>query len=126
VTDRQELFSLADKRVLVTGASGHLGSALVRWLVADGAYVYLLDRDLGQLSVVANGLEGTGLRQVTLFSVDLEDRQAREDFARQLEGATPHLDGVVHNAAFVGTVREKDGRLVSSNKRLNRGPVLWK
>jgi NAD(P)-dependent dehydrogenase (short-subunit alcohol dehydrogenase family) len=76
---------------------------LVRWLVADGAHVYLLDRDLGQLSVVANGLEGTGLHQVTLFSVDLEKRQAREDFAKQLKGAAPHLDGLVHNAAFVGT-----------------------
>jgi NAD(P)-dependent dehydrogenase (short-subunit alcohol dehydrogenase family) len=103
VTGHQELFSLAGKRVLVTGASGHLGSALVRWLVADGAYVYLLDRELGQLSVVANGLEETGLHQVTLFSVDLEKRQAREDFAKQLKGAAPHLDGIVHNAAFVGT-----------------------
>jgi len=103
VTGHQELFSLADKRLLVTGASGHLGSALVRWLVADGAHVYLLDRDLGQLTAVANGLDGTGLHQVALFSVDLEERQSREDFARQLGGTTPHLDGIVHNAAFVGT-----------------------
>jgi len=103
VTGHKELFSLAEKRVLVTGASGHLGSSLVRWLVADGAHVYLLDRDLGHLSAVANGLEGTGLHQVTPFSVDLEKRQAREDFARELEAATPHLDGIVHNAAFVGT-----------------------
>jgi len=103
VTGRQELFSLADKRLLVTGAGGHLGAALVRWLVSDGAYVYLLDRDLGQLTVVANGLDQTGFHQVSLFSVDLEERRAREDFAKQLEGAIPHLDGIVHNAAFVGT-----------------------
>jgi len=103
MTGHQELFSLADKRVLVTGASGHLGSALVKWLVADGAYVYMLDRDLGQLSALANGLKETRPHQVALFSVDLEERQAREDFAKQLEGTTPHLDGIVHNAAFVGT-----------------------
>jgi NAD(P)-dependent dehydrogenase (short-subunit alcohol dehydrogenase family) len=48
-------------------------------------------------------MEGTGRQKVTFFSVDLEERQAREDFAKQLEGATPHLDGIVHNAAFVGT-----------------------
>jgi len=103
VTGHQELFSLADKRILVTGASGHLGSALVKWMVGDGAYVYLLDRDLGQLRVVANGLKGADLDQVTLFSVDLEERHAREDFGKQLEGIAPHLDGIVHNAAFVGT-----------------------
>lgn len=103
MTGHQELFSLADKRVLVTGASGHLGSALVKWMVADGAYVYLLDRDLEQLSVVANGLEETRPHQVALFSVDLEERQERENFAKQLGGATPQLDGIVHNAAFVGT-----------------------
>ena len=103
MTGHQELFSLADKRILVTGASGHLGSALVKWMVGDGAYVYLLDRDLGQLRVVANGLKGADLDQVTLFSVDLEERHAREDFGKQLEGIAPHLDGIVHNAAFVGT-----------------------
>ena len=54
-------FSLADKRVLVTGASGHLGSTLVRWLVADGAFVYLLDHDLDQLHAVRDSVAGTGL-----------------------------------------------------------------
>ena len=103
VTGLRELFSLVDKRVLVTGASGHLGSEVVRWLVDDGAYVYLLDRDLAQLSVVAKRLEGTGHHQVALFSVDLEQSQEREEFAERLGGITGHLDGIVHNAAFVGT-----------------------
>lgn len=96
-------FSLADKRVLVTGASGHLGSTLVRWLVADGAFVYLLDQDLDPLHAVRDSVAGTGPHEPTVFAVDLESSEVRESFANELGSLIPHLDGVVHNAAFVGT-----------------------
>jgi NAD(P)-dependent dehydrogenase (short-subunit alcohol dehydrogenase family) len=96
-------FSLQEKRILVTGAGGHLGYSLAHRLVAGGARVYLLDKDTQSLDAARAALQGTGLHEVASFPCDLEDKRARERFAKQLASATPHLDGVVHNAAFVGT-----------------------
>jgi len=96
-------FSLVGKRILVTGASGHLGSALVSWLVADGAYVFLLDQDRDGLDRIKESVAGIGLHETAVFAVDLESSEARASFAEELIGLIPHLDGVVHNAAFVGT-----------------------
>ena len=44
---------LKEKKVLVTGASGAIGAAAVRHLLASGAEVYVTGRDKEKLSVLA-------------------------------------------------------------------------
>jgi len=65
--------SLAGRRVLVTGASGFLGSHFVERLLADGAVVAALARTEGRLS----RLSGNHERQAfTFVRCDLADRRA--------------------------------------------------
>lgn len=77
-------------KVLVTGASGFLGGALVRRLVADGAYqVVVLARRTSNLADL-----GAARDQVEVVTGDLVDTDA-------LERATAGIDIVFHSAARV-------------------------
>lgn len=98
-----ELFSLEGKRIAITGAAGHLGSALSLAVADTGADLYLVDCDSAGLEVLGASLEVRATGSVELFTADLESQVARETFAAALSDRTQHLDGLVHNAAFVGT-----------------------
>ncbi len=103
------MFSLTGKRILVTGASGHLGSALATALAGAGASLLLADKDEQVLANVMDSLGTTGKHKS--FIVDLEDSTDRESLVAAISGHTSVLDGVVHNAAFVGT-SDLDGWVV--------------
>ncbi|MEV6362708.1 NAD-dependent epimerase/dehydratase family protein [Nocardia asteroides] len=77
-------------KILVTGASGFLGGALVRALVADGTHdVSILVRPTSVLDDL-----GPALDQVTVVHGDLTD-------AASLERAATGVDVVIHSAARV-------------------------
>ena len=99
---RHGLFSLEGKKILVTGASGHLGAALCEYLVRDGATVLAVDIDTSALARLQSELNPSGDLLVT-FSADLADEASRVEMASSVSGHTQHLDGVVFAAAFVGT-----------------------
>ena len=82
-------------RVLVTGASGFIGSHVVHELVARGDVVYALARPESSL----HRLEGVE-RQVHVLVADLADADAT---ARAVAAARP--DGVVHAAWYVDPLR---------------------
>jgi CDP-glucose 4,6-dehydratase len=87
------------RRVLVTGATGLIGSALTARLVRDGAEVTVLQRDADQRSAfVRAGLAG----RVTMVSGAIEDAVTVERAVCDGE-----IDTVVHLAAqtLVGTAR---------------------
>lgn len=85
-------------KAFVTGATGFVGSAVVRALLARGATVYALVRP-GSTRVNLAGLEG-----LTLVEGDLTHP---EPLAAALRGC----DTVFHVAAFYST-REQDGKLM--------------
>lgn len=95
------MFSIDGKRILITGAGGHLGSALASALAVGGATVLLADRDEEALAKVMKGLGSSAGHQS--FVVDLEDGADRERFVSEIAAYAPVVDGLVHNAAFVGT-----------------------
>jgi len=99
VTDT--MFSVGGKRILVTGAAGHLGSTLAAALAAGDATVLLADTDEEALARVMRGLDSS--RDHQSFVVDLEDGADRERFVYDIGAHAPAVDGLVHNAAFVGT-----------------------
>lgn len=98
-----DLFSLAGKKIAITGAAGHLGSALATAVGEAGADLYLVDRDAAGLDAVASRLRAEAKGSVDVFVADLEDAASREALVRALGSKTQQLDGLVHNAAFVGT-----------------------
>ena len=90
--------SLIGKKILVTGATGGIGSNIVRTLREAGAWVagsYFQDES------AAAGLQAEGIR---LWKEDLRDRtRARALIAQVLEEAD-HLDGLVYTA---GNTRDR-------------------
>ena len=98
-----KLFSLTGKKIAITGASGHLGCALASIVAEAGADLYLIDRDAAGLDSLATALEDNHPGSVDVFVADLEDERSRAGFVTALARKTSHIDGVVHNAAFVGT-----------------------
>src|SRR5215471_5239578 len=56
----QQLFDLTGKRALITGATGHLGSAMARALAEAGASVVATSRDEQRARAVAAGLPSPG------------------------------------------------------------------
>lgn len=98
-----DLFSLVGKKIAITGAAGHLGSALAMVVANAGADLYLVDQDAAGLDALATSLGARANGSVELFVADLEDEASREALVAALGSKTPRLDGLVHNAAFVGT-----------------------
>ena len=83
--------SWASRRVLVTGATGIVGSWLVRQLVDDGAFVVALIRDMNpQSELIRSGL----WTRITVVNGALEDYAAVERAVVE-----HHIDSVFHLAA---------------------------
>lgn len=84
-------FSLADRTVLVTGASSGIGAASARLCAHMGARIVACGRDAGRLERLVASLAGTGHQAL---AGDLTDPAARQ----ALVDAAPALDGCVFSA----------------------------
>lgn len=86
-------FSLADKTILVTGASSGIGRAIAIACAQAGATVVLNGRNQERLQATLDALAGDGHQVVAADLVDAAQRQA-------LAEQVPVLDGVVHCAGI--------------------------
>lgn len=89
--DSLDIFRLDGKQVLITGAGGGIGRALVATFAAAGAIVSGTDLDSGMMD---------GLALTHSFAVDLTDSQAVEHHIAQLEADGVVPDILVSNAGF--------------------------
>lgn len=87
-------FSLAGRRILVTGASSGIGEASARMCANMGATIVACGRDVVRLEAVVAGLAGSGHQMV---AGDLTDPGARQ----ALVDAVSALDGCVFSAGVV-------------------------
>ncbi len=88
------------EKVLVTGASGGIGSAVVAWLIRDGREVAAAGRDRDRLERLADGAPGA----VPLLS-DLARPDDRRLLVDRAASALGGLDGLVHCAGVVAYER---------------------
>lgn len=97
---------LASAHVLVLGATGGLGSAIARRLVASGARVSVSGRDGARLEALADEL---GTAVVTVVAADLTMPDGPASVVRAASGDAA-LTGVVNAAGVVafGTVEDLD------------------
>lgn len=94
---KKPFFDLNGKIVLVTGAGGHLGSAIALRLAKAGAFVYLGGRNEDKLKTVEEqiiGAEG----KCSALPFDITDEKAVRDAVAIIKKEQGHLDGLVNNA----------------------------
>ncbi|WP_158886034.1 SDR family NAD(P)-dependent oxidoreductase [Rhodanobacter sp. L36] len=97
--------TLAGRVVLVTGASGGLGSAVARAASRAGATVVITGKRKRQLEQLYDAMMKEGLSEPIIHPLDMEVATPREyaALAEGLERDLGRLDGIVHAAAsFAG------------------------
>ncbi|MEX2469717.1 MAG: YciK family oxidoreductase [Pseudohongiellaceae bacterium] len=95
---------LADKTILVTGASDGIGKTLALTLADHGATVIMLGRSQEKLEAVYDELEHRHPGRAVIHPMDFVTA-GPEDYrvlANSLMGQFPCLDGLVHNAGMLG------------------------
>ncbi|MFF3566626.1 SDR family NAD(P)-dependent oxidoreductase [Nocardia jiangxiensis] len=89
--------AVADKTVLVTGASHGIGKASARRLAAAGAVVLLVARSGPELEQLAADITGDG-GTARAYPTDLADMAAVDRLGRTLLAEYGHIDMVISNA----------------------------
>ena len=104
---------IAGKRILVTGATGALGSRIAQQLAAAGAQLVLTGRD-------ADKLQALGL-STELFTLDLSLPGAAGSLIQTVT-STGQLDGIVvaHGVVAFGPVSELSSQTLQSLQALNQ------
>jgi NAD(P)-dependent dehydrogenase (short-subunit alcohol dehydrogenase family) len=95
---------LAGRVILVTGASGGLGSALARACAAAGAQVVLSGRNVRKLEAVYDAIVAAESPRPSIAPLDLERADASHygALADAVRNEFGRLDGLVHAAAALG------------------------
>jgi NAD(P)-dependent dehydrogenase (short-subunit alcohol dehydrogenase family) len=88
-------FSLANKTILITGASSGIGKATAIACSKMGAKIIITGRDLARLNVTFNELEGG---EHSLIQADLTNKNDFDALIQSIET----IDGVVHSAGISG------------------------
>lgn len=97
---------LADRVVLVTGASGGLGRVLALACAARGATVVLHGRSVRKLESVYDEIMASGHAEPTILPLDLVTAKA-DDFgnvASALQAQHGRLDAIIHTAVQLGSL----------------------
>lgn len=92
---------LANRAIIVTGASSGIGAAAARLLAAEGANVVLGARRAGQLEAVADRINRDGGRAVFLAG-DVKDEGYAQSLVDLAVNEFGMLDGAFNNAGTVG------------------------
>ena len=91
---------LKNKRVLITGATGGIGSLLAASLASQGAQLILTGRNVEKLTQMKQSLAKSGHTAMTIVS-DLTEANSDEKLMRQIEAALGGVDLVVCNAGVL-------------------------
>ena len=86
--------------MVLTGASGGVGQALVAELAAREATLCLLGRDLKTLEAVAERVRTTGQR-LSCYQLDLTSAEDIENVAMNLRRDFKHVDVLIHAAGTI-------------------------
>ncbi len=115
-----QIFDLAGKVALVTGASSGLGVRFAECLAENGAAVALVARRADRLAAVKTRIESAGGRAVAV-AADVRDRKAMQlafDAAENAFGTVTILvnnAGVVHSGRAVELAEEDWRRVLATN-----------
>jgi 3(or 17)beta-hydroxysteroid dehydrogenase len=92
---------MAGKVVVITGASGNLGSAMSLLLAQEGAHVVVTDIDTGAIiNLLADNIRARGL-QAAALPLDVTDERAWRDLFAQVETDLAPVSALVNNAGLL-------------------------
>ena len=115
--------NLSKKTILITGATDGIGKALAIEFSKLGANIILLGRDSSKLDTVYDQLEHSYESQKHLIlEVDLAllNNESVHEIARVINDEYEALDGIINNAAILGTMTTlKDYELSRWDEVLN-------
>lgn len=115
----------SDRRVAVTGGGAGIGAATCRLLAAQGAQVWIGDRDADAAAAVAEEIRRSGGRAEAV-ALDVTDEASFEGFLATAESDGP-LDVLVNNAGvmWVGPFAEESAASIERQVAVNLvGPIL--
>ncbi|KAI8639022.1 hypothetical protein BD408DRAFT_350779 [Parasitella parasitica] len=96
--DVQNLFSVKDKVVLVTGGSRGIGEMIATGFVQGGAKVYISSRSAQACDEVATKLTTLGPGKCIALPADLQNVEDIKKLVGELSKRETHLDVLVNNA----------------------------
>ncbi|MEM9935998.1 MAG: SDR family oxidoreductase [Bacteroidota bacterium] len=105
--------NIKHKHILITGATGGIGSEAAKLLKQSGAELYLSGRDKSKLDELAESLEVPASQR---FVVDFEQVAQIEGMVSSIHSLVPQLD-VVINAAGIGIIKPSDQLTVEEFQR---------
>lgn len=99
----KSLLSLEGRRALITGAAGHIGTAMARALAELGATLLLIDLAGANFDGVTKDLPAHDDAAHVTYGCDLESDDERRRLVDMLRKEDRPVDILINNAAFVGT-----------------------
>ncbi|MGO1543631.1 MAG: SDR family NAD(P)-dependent oxidoreductase [Gulosibacter sp.] len=127
-TDRDALFDVSGKRVLITAAASGMGRAATQMFASRGAQVIAVDVNADGLDGLAKELEAEGIA-IETQAVDLGDLAAVGNFADELLGRDEVLDVLYNHAGLRGQTEldyDEDGLLATTTINLITPMMLTK
>ena len=98
-----ELFSLANKVVVVTGGAGLLGQVFCQALVDVGANVAIVDLDLASAETAAKKVNKSDAQKVVAFESDITSPESVTQMVANVVKQLGRIDVLVNNAASKGS-----------------------
>ncbi len=89
------MVDFSDKVVVITGAAGNLGSAVVRAFEAQGASLVLLDRKEGRLQEIFPAISGLN-KHLLVDGVDMTSKESVDDAFSKALALQGHVDVLVN------------------------------
>lgn len=88
------------RHILITGASGGIGSALARSLATEKASLLLHGRNRNTLTALADECRQLGAREVQVCSADLATTEGRAVLIDHVQSSFSKLDTLINNAGI--------------------------
>ena len=98
-----ELFSLANKVVIVAGGAGLLGQVFCQALVDVGAHVAIVDLDLVSAETAAKKITKSDAQKVVAFESDITSPESVTQMVANVVKRLGRIDVLVNNAASKGS-----------------------
>jgi len=114
-----KMMNLRGRRVLVTGATGHLGQEICKTVAELGADILLLDLPNSNFKKLANYLTKKYKIKCMNLACDLEFEDDRSKTIKIINSQVKNLNIIINNAAFVGSSNLPGWATAFKNQNLN-------